>query len=188
MSGRIRLATPDDASAVARIYRPIVESTTISFEAVAPTDTEMRQRITKTLAMYPWLVLEQGDEVVAYAYGSRHRPRAAYLWSVETSVYVDERHRSHGLGRRLYATLFEVLSAQGFVNAYAAIALPNPRSVALHEHVGFRPVGVFPRVGFKRGAWWDVGWWHLPLADGVESPSAPIPVAELQTRSQFAWL
>ena len=131
--------------------------------------------------MYPWLVLEQGDEVVAYAYGSRHRPRAAYLWSVETSVYVDERHRSHRLGRRLYATLFEVLSAQGFVNAYAAIALPNPRSVALHEHVGFRPVGVFPRVGFKRGAWWDVGWWHRPLADGVEAPSAPIPVAELQT-------
>ena len=116
-----------------------------------------------------------------------HRPRAAYLWSVETSVYVDERHRSHGLGRRLYATLFEVLGIGPGIalNAYAGIALPNPRSVALHEHVGFRAIGVFPRVGFKRGAWWDVGWWQRPLADGVEAPSAPIPVAELQTRSQW---
>lgn len=185
---RIRLATPDDASAIAGIYRPIVERTTISFEAVAPTHGEMRQRVIETLTLYPWLVLEDAAEILAYAYGSRHRPRAAYQWSVETSVYVDERHRGRGLGRRLYTTLFELLTAQGFANAYAGIALPNPASVTLHERMGFRRIGVFPRVGFKLGEWWDVGWWHRPLLEGTVAPSRVVPVTELLTRPEWAGL
>jgi phosphinothricin acetyltransferase len=185
---RIRLATPDDASAIAGIYRPIVERTSISFEAVAPTDGEMRQRVTETLTLYPWLVLEDATDVLAYAYGSRHRPRAAYQWSVETSVYVDERHRRRGLGGRLYTTLLELLTAQGFANAYAGIALPNPASVALHERMGFRGIGVFPRVGFKLGEWWDVGWWHRSLSEGTVAPSALVPVKELLARPEWAGL
>jgi phosphinothricin acetyltransferase len=182
----IRLATPDDAPAIAGIYRPIVEDTTISFEAIAPTDAEMRHRVTETLTVYPWLVLEDAGGVLAYAYGSRHRARAAYRWSVETSVYVDERHRGRGLGRRLYTTLLELLAAQGFANAYAGIALPNPASVALHERIGFRRIGVFPRVGYKFGEWWDVGWWHRPLSERTAAPSISIPVTDVLSRPEWA--
>lgn len=185
---RIRLATPDDAPAVARIYRPIVERTTISFETDAPTDADMRQRMAEALTLYPWLVLENATEVLAYAYGSRHRPRAAYRWSVETSVYVDERHRGRGLGGRLYTTLLQLLAAQGFANAYAGIALPNPASVTLHERMGFRALGLFRRVGFKFGEWWDVGWWYRPLSDGTAPPSPLVPVRELLTRAESAGL
>jgi phosphinothricin acetyltransferase len=182
----IRLATPDDAPAIAGIYRPIVEGTTISFEAIAPTEAEMRQRVTETLTVYPWLVLEDAGGVLAYAYGCRHRARAAYQWSVETSVYVDERHRGRGLGRRLYATLLELLAAQGFANAYAGIALPNPASVALHERIGFRRIGVFPRVGYKFGEWWDVGWWYRPLSERTVTPSISIPVTDVLNRPEWA--
>lgn len=183
---RIRLATPGDAAAISGIYRPIVERTPISFETVPPTDDEMARRLTEALTLYPWLVLEDATNVLAYAYGSRHRPRAAYQWSVETSVYVDEDHRGRGLGRRLYTTLFELLTAQGFANAYAGIALPNRASVALHEGVGFRPIGVFPRAGFKFGEWWDVGWWHRPLSAGTVPPPVIVPVKELLTRPEWA--
>jgi phosphinothricin acetyltransferase len=185
---RIRLATPGDAAAIAGIYRPIVERTPISFEAAAPTEGEMQQRVADTLALYPWLVIEDASEILAYAYGSRHRPRAAYQWSVETSVYVDERHRGRGLASRLYTTLFELLSSQGFANAYAGIALPNPASVAIHERMGFRRIGVFPRAGFKCGEWWDVGWWHRPLSEGTVPPSAIVPIKELLARPEWAEL
>lgn len=182
---RIRAAELDDAVAVAEIYRPVVESTTISFEAVAPTDVEMQDRIAETIHQYPWLVFERAGEVVGYAYGARHRARTAYQWSVDTSVYVDARHRGMGVGRRLYAALFELLSAQGFANAYAGIALPNLASVALHERMGFRSVGVFPRVGFKFGTWCDVGWWHRPLAEIALKPELPTPFAQLSARPEW---
>ena len=178
---RIRLATPDDAAAIAVIYRPIVESTTISFETVPPSEAEMRQRITDTLAMYPWLVLEESGTIAGYAYGTRHRPRAAYQWSVETSVYVAEAHRGRGVGRRLYTALFEILRAQGFAHAFAGIALPNPASVALHERVGFQPIGVFRHVGFKFGEWRNVGWWQRPIADEDSVTSAPLPITAVRT-------
>jgi len=181
----IRLATPDDAASIANIYRPIVESTAISFETVPPTDGEMRHRITDTLTAYPWLVLEQSGEIAGYAYGSRHRPRAAYQWSVETTVYVAEGYRRQGVGRRLYAALFSILHSQGFAHAFAGIALPNAASVALHEQMGFQPIGVFRSIGFKFNEWQDVGWWQRPLSEGIVAPSTPLTVSQLQQRP--AW-
>jgi Acetyltransferase (GNAT) domain len=86
MASIIRLASESDASAVAAIYRPIVEATATSFELQPPSDAEMRERITDTLRSHAWLVFEQRGEVAAYAYGTRHRSRPAYEWSVETSV------------------------------------------------------------------------------------------------------
>jgi L-amino acid N-acyltransferase YncA len=88
-------------------------------------------------------------------------------------VYIDENWRGRGIGRSLYDDLLKRLASQGYVNAYAGIALPNEASVALHERYGYEYVGVFPSVGFKFGAWHDVGWWHRQLTDPPAEPRRP---------------
>jgi phosphinothricin acetyltransferase len=101
--------------------------------------------------------------VAGFAYGGPHRTRAAYRWSVDVTVYVAEQARGHGVGRALYGALLPALAERGFHAAFAGIALPNPGSVALHEAVGFTPLGVYREVGFKLGRWHDVGWWQRLL-------------------------
>ena len=157
MESRLRLATTKDADRISRIYAPIVRDTTISFEVDPPTAGEMEQRIEKTLARLPWLVLENDGKISGYAYASTHRSRAAYAWSVDVSAYVEESYRGIGVGKTLYTALLEILTSQGFYNAYAGITLPNTSSIRLHESVGFRPVGTYQEVGYKLGAWHDVG-------------------------------
>ncbi len=176
----LRLADPArDAAAVAAIYRPAVEASIASFEEVAPPTAEVAARMRATLERTPWLVAEVDGVVAGYAYGGRHRERAGYRWSVDISVYVDARMHGRGIGRGLYKDLLRILRRQGFVNAYAGIALPNPASVALHEAIGMRLVGVYERVGFKFGAWHDVAWYHLRLADPPGVPAEPIPLPQL---------
>jgi phosphinothricin acetyltransferase len=165
----VRPATPEDAGAIHDIYRPIVEETAISFELESPSVEEMRGRISRLTASHPWLVLEIDGEVRGYAYASPFRDRPAYRWSVETTIYLSEENRGRGMGKVLYISLLDRVTDAGFANAYAGVALPNPGSEALHLSVGFRPIGVFPRAGFKLGEWHDVGWWHRPLAD-IASP------------------
>jgi phosphinothricin acetyltransferase len=188
MTPHIRLATLSDAEAIAAIYRPVVETTTISFETVAPDRDEMAKRLADTLVSHPWLVCEVNGRVAGYADATKHRVRAAYQWSVDTSVYVDAACRRSGVGRGLYHSLFAILAAQGFVNAFAGIALPNGASVALHEAVSFEPLGVYRRVGFKLGAWHDVGWWQLAIRAHEASPDAPLSVAAVQRRGDWASL
>jgi phosphinothricin acetyltransferase len=130
----------------------------------------MRERIASTLAQLPWLVSEDAaGQVNGYAYASRYRERAAYQWAVETTVYLREDARGQGLGKALYAVLFDQLARLGYFQAFAGIALPNAASVALHESVGFQAIGIFRSVGFKFGAWRDVGWWQRSL----QLPSNP---------------
>jgi phosphinothricin acetyltransferase len=179
------MATADDAPAIAAIYRPIVESTAISFETVAPDAVEMRRRIEHVLGSYPWLVCERDGVIAGYVYASRHRERAAYGWSVDTSVYVDDRFRRRGIGHALYLSLFPVLSAQGYANAFAGITLPSPASVGLHERLGFTPVGVYRRVGHKLGAWHDVGWWQRSLQRPDEEPAVIRGLSDVQRRKDF---
>lgn len=178
---RIRLADPDrDAAAVADIYRPAVEEWIASFEEPAPDAAEMARRIRTTLARTPWLVAaDSGGFVVGYAYAGPHRERAGYRWSVDVSAYVHADHHGRGIGRRLYDVLIPTLRRQGFVNVYAGIALPNPASVALHESIGMRLVGVYERVGHKLGAWHDVAWFGMRIAEPAEPPAEPIPLPAL---------
>ena len=163
MNTWIRSVDLTDAQAVQAIYAPFVLDSAISFETVVPDVIEIRRRIEAQRERYPWLVLEADRAVVGYAYASAHRTRQAYQWSVDVSVYVDRAVHRRGIGRALYVALFDFLRRQRFVNAYAGITLPNPSSVGLHESLGFEPVGVYRRVGFKFDRWHDVVWLHLRL-------------------------
>lgn len=169
----IRDADPrHDAGACAAIYAPHVEGSAASFEEEAPGAAAMAERIAAAQPTHPWLVAASGGGVAGFAYGCRHRERAAYRWSADVSIYVDADSRRAGVGRALYAELLDRLRAQGFHLACAGITLPNEASVALHESFGFEPVGVYRRVGWKAGAWRDVGWWQLQLAPpGAEPPA-----------------
>lgn len=166
----IRLATEHDAVAVQRIYAPLVASSPVSFELEPPSATEMATRISQCLPAYPWLVAVDGGDVAGYAYADRFATRPAYRWSVATTVYVGEAFRRQGVGRSLYACLLEALRCLGYRQALAGITLPNPASVALHEAAGFRPAGLYRRVGWKLGAWHDVGWWQCDLGTAPEAP------------------
>lgn len=174
MTRIIRLAHFTDASAVRAIYAPFVTNTPVSFELVIPTELEMHQRIEQTLQTHPWLVCEEQGEILGYAYASQHRTRQAYQWAVDVSAYVHERWRGKGIGKALYTSLFALLRLQRFYNVYGGIALPNPASVALHEAMGMRQVGVYSQVGYKLGAWYDVGWWQRSLQPYIVEPAPPL--------------
>jgi L-amino acid N-acyltransferase YncA len=179
MDRTIRSAEADDAHAVQAIYAPFVSDSATSFETVVPDVGEIGRRIEAQRERYPWLVFEVDGSVVGYAYASAHRTRQAYQWSVDVSVYVDERFQRRGIGRALYLALFDLLRRQRFVNAYAGITLPNPASVGLHRSLGFEPIGVYRQVGFKFDRWHDVIWLHLRLREDAAIPADPLPIAEL---------
>jgi phosphinothricin acetyltransferase len=133
----------------------------------------------RTLERTPWLVAEAGGIVIGYAYAGPHHARAGYRWAVNLSAYVADGHRGRGIGRRLYHDLLDLLRRQGFVNAYAGVTLPNPASERLHEAIGMRRFAVYRRVGFKFGAWHDVAWYELRLADPAGTPPEPIALPDL---------
>jgi L-amino acid N-acyltransferase YncA len=176
---RLRIASLDDAASVAAIYAPYVRDTVVSFELEAPTIDEMRERIEGVLERHLWLLACRGADVVGYAYASPHRTRAAYQWSVDVAVYLEATSHRRGIARRLYTALMALLARQGYVNAYAGITVPNPASVGFHEAMGFAPVGVYRQVGYKHGAWRDVGWWCRRLHDCPEGPPDPRSVRDL---------
>jgi L-amino acid N-acyltransferase YncA len=171
-----------DAAVCAAIYAPYVRDTVISLEEVVPTEREFAERIEYVSRDYPWLVAHERGEVVGYAYASRHHERAAYRWAADVAVYVESGHHRRGIGRALYLTLFDLLAEQGLYLACAGITLPNAASVGLHEALGFTPVGVYRGVGWKAGAWWDVGWWQLQLApEAAGKPAEPGRPVRLDT-------
>jgi L-amino acid N-acyltransferase YncA len=176
----IRIATEADAAQIQAIYAPIVRDTAISFEFEPPSVEETGQRIVKTLEHWPWLVCDRGGDVLGYVYAGQHSARAAYQWSADVTVYIHEHARRMGVGRALYTSLFRLLVVQGFYHAYAGVTLPNAGSVGLHESLGFTPVGVYQRVGFKFGAWHDVGWWQSALQPLVSAPTPPVDLDAAQ--------
>jgi phosphinothricin acetyltransferase len=170
----IRVAELDDARQVLDIYAPFCTATPVSFETDPPSVEEMRSRIATTLEFFPWLIAEEEGRVLGYAYASRHRERAAYRWSADVSVYVREGARGKGVGRALYTSLFAVLRLQGIFNILAGISLPNASSVALHEAMGLRPLGIYESIGYKCGAWHDVGWWQFAIRSHDGPPDEPL--------------
>lgn len=161
----IRDATSADADPLLAIYHPFVVETPASFEVEPPTPDEFRTRIEKALAAWAWLVADVDGVPVGYAYGSQHRAREAYKWSVEVSAYIHDGHRGRGLGRMLYGALLPRLAEMGYCNAYAGITVPNEASVGFHRAMGFEKIGVFKSAGWKFGRWHDVAWFQLPMRE-----------------------
>jgi phosphinothricin acetyltransferase len=157
---RVRPATPDDAAACAAIYAPYVRETAISFELEPPSVQEMAARIA---AAHVWLVAEEDERVVGFAYAGPFKPRPAYARTCEVTVYLAQDVKGSGGGRALYTSLLARLAQRGFRVAVAVIALPNDASEALHRAFGFETVGVLRGVGFKHGAWHDVAYTQLTL-------------------------
>jgi L-amino acid N-acyltransferase YncA len=162
---RVRDATPADAAACAAIYAPYVSDTAISFEEEPPTTEVMAERIGTARERHAWLVLEDGERIVGYAYGSTFNARAAYRWSCEVSVYVERGRRHTGAGQLLYEALLGRLANRGYRMAVAGMTLPNEASVGLHRAMGFEPVGTYRHIGFKLGTWHDVAWMQRSLGD-----------------------
>ncbi len=167
----LRDATELDADACAEVYAPYVRDTTISFETDPPTPAEMGRRISRALATHAWLVLEDADaQLVGYAYGGPFASRAAYRWSCEVSVYLGQDQRRRGGGRALYGALLLRLADRGYRTALAGMTLPNDASEALHRAMGFERSGTYRHVGFKHGAWRDVGWMQRAIGSTDDVP------------------
>lgn len=169
---RVRDATAADAAACAELYAPYVRDTAVTFELEPPSAAELAERIATAQRAHAWLVLEDGDRVVGYAYAGPFKARAAYRWACEVSVYVERGRRRSGSGRALYEALLARLRERGYRRAAAGMVLPNDASQGLHAALGFVPVGTFHRVGWKHGAWWDVAWMELDLG-GDDPPAEP---------------
>jgi phosphinothricin acetyltransferase len=176
---RIRLLRPGDAPALREIYRPYVEAGPYSLEYALPSPEEWQARVEGIAAEYPWLVCEQGGKPTGYAYGSRHRARIGYSWAAESSIYLAEEAQGRGIGRVLYEALLGLLRLQGYVQVLAVIGLPNARSLAFHQSLGFAEAGIFRSIGFKAGRWQDTVCLQLALAEPPAAPAFPRPFPAL---------
>lgn len=176
---RIRIAHATDANSILEIYAPYIVNTSFTFETEVPSVEAFAQRIDFYIESWPWLVYEVDGTIAGYAYATRHRERTAYQWCVESSVYVHDNFQRAGIATILYETLLEVLYRQGFRNVYAAINLPNDRSVSFHEKFDFNWFADYKNVGYKLGKWKTVGWWMKQLNEYIIDPPDPIKFSNL---------
>ena len=175
----IRFARAEAAQALLDIYAQYIH-TPITFEYELPSAAEFARRISSTLADgYPYLVCQDGDEVLGYAYAHRLGERAAYQWNAELSIYLSSRAAGRGLGTALYLTLMDLLRLQGVKTVCGIVTRPNPASEGLHRALGFRLTGVREKAGYKNGTWHDVMWLEKPLGTYGPQPSPVLPVGQL---------
>jgi L-amino acid N-acyltransferase YncA len=160
----IRDVKTSDSVAIARIYNPYILDTVITFEEIPVTEEDISARISAILSLgYPYIVAEQNEQMIGYAYAGQWRTRAAYKHTVETSIYLNKTFTGHGLGTVLYTALLDRIKTLDIHVVLGGITLPNPVSVRLHEKLGFTKVANFTEVGYKFGRWLDVGFWELNL-------------------------
>lgn len=153
----IRPSTPADIPAITAIYAHHVDHGTASFEEVAPTEPEMAARRAAVLDDgFPYIVAERDGAVVGYAYLGKYRPRSAYRYTVENSIYVAHDRARQGIGRALLAELIRIAEAGPWTQMMAVISDLDSGSVELHTAFGFEKVGHMARIGFKFGRWIDV--------------------------------
>lgn len=161
----VRPAIASDGEALARVYNYYIDNTVVTFEEEPVSAAIMTNRVTEVQsASLPWLVAELDGVVVGYAYAGKWKVRAAYRYSVETTIYLEHGRGGQGIGTRLYSELLSILRRQGVHAAIGGAALPNDASVALHEKLGFERVATFRQVGFKHQKWVDVAYWQTLLS------------------------
>lgn len=175
----IRVATPGDASELMKIYAPYVTDTAVTFEYEEPETEDFAERIRETLKRYPYLVAEEAGGILGYAYASPFKARAAYAWSVETSVYLCHNAKRRGIGTALYRELEGLLRRQNICNLCACITYPNPESIGFHEKLGYKTVAHFSSAGFKLESWHDIVWMEKELCPHSIPPMPFLPFPEL---------
>lgn len=176
----IESAAPEDAEELLHIYSHYVSSTAITFEYEVPSLEDFRGRIENTLKSYPYIVARKAGRILGYAYASAFRPRPAYQWSTELSVYVDKEARRSGVGGLLSREIENQLRERGFLNINSCIAAtPEDRendeyldnnSMEFHKHMGYRLVGRFHRCGYKFDRWYDMVWMEKSLGEHTVPP------------------
>lgn len=177
----IRPASAADVPAIAAIYAHAVETGTASYELTAPDPEEMLRRYEALAGQsYPYLVAERADGVVGYAYAGPFRPRRAYRFMVEDSIYLAPQAQGQGIGRLLLSTLVEECTTLGFRQIVAVIGdgRRNQASVRLHALAGFRHAGLLEGSGYKHGRWLDTVFMQLALNGGTASPPDPQSLPE----------
>lgn len=191
MKQMLRLASPHDAPALLAIYAPYVQNTAITFEYEVPSVEEFSDRIRRTLTRYPYLVAEQDDKIIGYAYAGAFHPRKAYEWCAETSIYVDQNCKRAGVGRRLYEALEQILKQQNILNLNACIACPqiedehlNNDSIRFHTHMGYRMVGKFHACGYKFDRWYDMVWMEKHIGEHHSGQADFVPFADMAGQFQ----
>lgn len=174
---RIEKAAAQDAAALLEIYAPYVEHTAITFEYTVPSLEEFRERIETISARYPYLKAVDGDgTILGYAYAAAFKSRAAYDWSVETTVYVRQDARRQGTGRALYLALEKALREMGVCNLNACIACTDTPdahltndSMHFHQHLGYTPVGTFHNCAYKFGTWYHMIWMEKAVSPHAQN-------------------
>jgi phosphinothricin acetyltransferase len=161
----VRAALPADLPALTEIYNHYVRTSGITFDTTPFTVEERQEWFAHYATSGPHRLLVAADAagVLGYATSGPFRPKPGYVTSVETSVYLRPDATGRGLGTLLYGALFDAIAPEDLHRAYAGVALPNDASVALHERLGFRQLGIYVEVGRKFGRYWDVAWFERAL-------------------------
>jgi phosphinothricin acetyltransferase len=157
----IRKVEKSDYQQITNIYNEYIKNTIITFEEETVDSFEIGRRIESN--PHTWLVWEESEEILGYAYSIQWKSRVAYRYSAETSIYLHNDHRGKGIGTMLYAELIDDLRQRDFHSVIGGIALPNDASISLHERLGFKKVAHFYQVGYKFNKWIDVAYWQLFL-------------------------
>lgn len=179
----LRLVTPNDSDEILEIYKPYIETTTITFEYDVPGKTEFRSRIETISRTLPYIVMIDDGKIIGYGYASRYRERKAYDWAVELSIYVKMGYSGKGIGSKLYIALINILKLLGYCRAYACITSPNPISVGFHKKHGFSVIGICHKAGYKFNTWLDIIWMELDMNPNNQDIHAPYIIEDLSKES-----
>lgn len=167
----IRPTTESDFPAIAALTNRFIRFTAVHFAYDPVTPEELAATWRDSVVTYPWLTAEFEGRFAGYAKAGPWRTRAAYQWTAEAGLYIEDTCRGRGIGTRLYSALMDALRDRGFHSVIGGITLPNDGSVRLHERLGFQHVGTVRHAGHKLGAWHDVGFWQLMLRDERQVPT-----------------
>jgi len=170
----IRFATSDDAKELSEIYAYYVASFPYSFEYEAPSAEDFAERIAETLKFFPFLVCEENNELLGFAYAHKYKERKAYQWICETSIYVKHGLEQRGIGTALYQELLPILKQQGFIKAFAILGCPNEGSEVFHKKMGFTFLACLPDMGYKFDCWHDIKYFVLYLNSMADNMNEPI--------------
>ena len=186
---KVRQAEVDDAEEILEIYKPYVENTAVTFEYTPPSIDEMENRIKERKGKYPFLVLEDGDRILGYAYLSPFKERDAYNWSAETSIYLRLDQIRRGLGTIMLEVLEEEARKMNLLSLDACIAIPRGKteyltleSMKFHEKKGYKTVAHFPSSGYKFGEWFDMIWMEKELGEHTSTPKDVVWYGDVKNR------